>query len=77
MSYLGGTKIGAVLNGGDHGKEVTTVVTKSAREPGKWQATRFDPADGPFGHTTYGSLDEAVEMERRWGATLERWMYVE
>ena len=67
--------LGAVLTGGDHGTEATTVVGKSPSEPGKWHATRLDEDEQPFGHTTYGSLNEAVEQEIRWGAKLQRWVY--
>jgi hypothetical protein len=42
------------------------VVSPSAREPGRWQLTRFD-GDEPTGHTTWDSAEDATASARgRW-----------
>ncbi len=41
------------------------LITRSARDPGQWQATRFDER-GPVGHSTKDTLIEAVNDTRKW-----------
>jgi len=41
------------------------LITRSARDPGKWQSTRFDER-GPVGHSTKDTLIDAVNDTRKW-----------
>jgi len=46
-------------------KDYFALITRSARDPGQWQATRFDER-GPVGHTTSDTLIESLNDTRKW-----------
>ena len=41
------------------------ILTRSARDPGYWQASRLDKDGEPWGHSLHGTLEEALKEERR------------